>query len=119
MGSKKSKTILLTASMLIGLSLLWGIWHSRTEPSLVGFWMVDASNDHNKTNGPHYWPNPFFFHGDSVTLLIVSMKPWHPEDSYYRLRSKWVDHDLYYLSPEVNSKGVHEWRRLASREGDH
>jgi hypothetical protein len=55
-------------------------------------------------------PSPFYFDGETVTMHLITMKAWmwRSEDEYYRLKSKWVGQDLYYLPP------FGKWTKLAT-----
>jgi hypothetical protein len=46
-------------------------------------------------------PSAFYFHGDSATMHLICLKAWmwHTEDDYYRVKTKWVGDDLYWLPP--------------------
>jgi hypothetical protein len=46
-------------------------------------------------------PAPFYFDGETVTLRLYQEKAWEWEsaDGYYRVRTKWVGNELYWLPP--------------------
>ncbi|CEF49248.1 unnamed protein product [uncultured bacterium] len=78
-------------------------------PTPIGLWVVPESQTQKadaqaKAAGEHVVylaPSPFYFHGDSATMHLISMKAWtwRTEDGYFRVKTKWVDDDLYWLPP--------------------
>lgn len=58
------------------------------------------------------WSPPFYFDGESAVLYLWAPKAWiwRSADDHYRVKTKWVDGTLYYLSPFGGWQGFATFR---------
>lgn len=71
--------------------------HIPPEDNLIGLWVPEATSARE----------PFYFHGDSISIDLVERWGWQP-DEIYRLKTKRIGEDLYALYPNKT------WYRVAS-----
>jgi hypothetical protein len=67
----------------------------------AGLWAIPECQWRDPARLHCLTPAPFYFDGETVTLRLYRMKAWEWEsaDGYYRVRTKWVGEDLYWLPP--------------------
>jgi hypothetical protein len=77
--------------------------------SPVGLWVVPESqvreaNEQARVKGENVIygpPHPFYFDGETATMHLYCTKAWmwRTPDDCYRVRTKWVGDQLYWLPP--------------------
>jgi hypothetical protein len=73
----------------------------KTTGDPIGLWVIPETERQDPARGNCSAPTPFFFDGQAITLRLYQTKVWEvgPEDGFYRMKSKWVDNNLYWLPP--------------------
>jgi hypothetical protein len=93
----------LTAAWCFSRDVPRGVEHGATalDDAKAGLWAIPALQRHDPARLLCGAPDPFYFDGETLTLRLIRMHAWEWEspDGYYRVKTKWVGDNLYWLPP--------------------